>query len=383
MKRASWCAVWLCMVIGAGACSPQTGHDYVPRPDEIPQASYLIDSLAPPAAKQLHPRLELLVKLIEAGSFGNIHSLIIIQNDQVVMEKYFRGWTRHMLHPIYSASKSVVSALIGIAIDQGIIENVDAEVMPFFPEYTDLENDDARRDRITLRHLLNYTAGFAWDEMSTHYFDSAGNYNPENIAVRCFLSDDPLECFLDQPVQAEPGTEFTYNSGCSNLIAALLTRTAGQTPPQFAEAYLFEPLGITQWQWKTQECGIIDNATSVFIHPSDFAMFAYLFLKNGELQGQQIIPENWVRESTAIQAETTLDGRDMAYGYQWWRMPESDYAPIEGMYYAAGVYGQLAFVLPNLNAVVVMTGGTYEAYMQNAFGMLMGCIVPALSGIAS
>lgn len=370
------CILCLLPLLTISACTRQ---DYVPRPDETPQASYLIDSLSRAAEGSGGWRLKLLVRLIETGSFGHIHSLIIIQKDQVILEEYFNGWTRHMAHPIYSATKSVVSALVGIAIDQGFIETVDVQILPFFPEYDTLENDDERKERITLRHLLSNTAGFQWDEMATPYFDHQGNYNPENVAVACLLSNDPLKCFLDQPMSAEPGTEFAYNSGASNMIAAILTKATGQTPPHFAESNLFAPLGITQWQWETQPNGIIDNAASFYVHPANFALFAYLFLNNGRVQEEQIVPENWVRESTARQATTVLDGRSLEYGYQWWRLSDTGLAAEDGMYYAAGVYGQMAFVLPNLNLVVITTAGTGTSYMENAFGMLMGFIVPALA----
>ena len=379
MKFASWGIAIMFIVIASSSCSRQTEPDYVSLSDETPQATYPIDSLTHVSEASRNWLLDLLVKLIESGSFGNIHSLIIIQDDQVIVEKYFNGWTRHILHPIYSATKSVVSALIGIAIDQGVIENVDINILTFFPEYENLENYDERKERITLQHLLSNTAGFLWDEFSTPYFDSRGNYNPQNIAVQCLLSDDPLRFLLDLPMSAEPGTEFVYNSGCSNMIAAILTKATGQTPPEFAKDNLFNPLGITEWQWKTQSNGIIDNATSFYIHPANFAMFAHMFLKNGKTQGEQIISENWVQESTSKHAQTVVDDVNWECGYQWWHMSDTGLASTNGMYYASGVYGQMAFIIPNLDLVVVTTAGTGESYMDKAFGLLMGFIVPAVS----
>lgn len=109
------------------------------------------------------------------GLYGHIHSLVIIHNDALVLEEYFNGWERDMLHYSFSATKSITSALIGIAISQGYISGVDAKMLDFFPEYDSIDNYDEQKAAITLEHLLTMSAGFEWDEISTPYTDNEGN----------------------------------------------------------------------------------------------------------------------------------------------------------------------------------------------------------------
>ena len=238
-----------------------------------------------------------LVNRIEIGDYGNIHSLIIIHNDSLVMEEYFMGWTRDMLHYCFSATKSVISALIGIAIDQGKVGGLEEKLLSFFPEYDDISNLDERKESITLEHVLTMSSGFTWTPMDSE----------EDMAK----SSDWINYVLDLPMSDEPGTQFVYNSGGSHLLSGIITNKTGQSAEEFAEENLFNKLGINNWEWESDPRGITIGGWGLELYPVDMAMFGYLYLKNGSLNGKQIVPEDWVEESTI---------RHMpSYGYQWWR----------------------------------------------------------------
>ena len=191
-----------------------------------------------------------LVGKIEDGDYGKIHSLIIIHNGSLALEEYFLGWNRHMLHPCFSATKSLTAALIGIAIEQGYISGVDEKLLSFFPEYDDIENLDERKESITLENVLTMTAGFRWDETSTPIYDIEGNPNLENDLVKMGESDDWIKHVLNLPMSDDPGTKWNYNSGCSHLLSAIFQKGTNQSLEEFADDNLFSALGITNWDWK-------------------------------------------------------------------------------------------------------------------------------------
>ena len=361
----------------------------VPIPNESPQDAYAIDNLPLDASNSLDEEiLAKLVPQIRLGAFGKIHSLIIIYNGSLVLEKYFRGWTRHMRHPCFSATKSVTSALIGIAINQGQIDGVDENLLNFFPEYNDIANLDERKESITLEHVLTMSAGLTWDEIFTPYFDSSGEPNPENSAVKMYLSDDRIKHVLDLPMRDDPGTRFVYSTGCTTLLSGILANTTGQSAEDFAEENLFSALGITDWKWSAGPNEISDTGAGLELHPVDMAMFGYLYLNNGLFNGEQIVPADWVAESSAkhIAFKEQNSGEDLAdYGYQWWRFTDNSVEgtlEINDLFYASGYGGQFVFIIPHLNMVVASTAANFEYYrmtgLMPASRMLFGYIIPAV-----
>ena len=345
-----------------------------------PQNQYAIDDL--PGCDDCPNVLDedILVELvnkIEDGDYGEIESLIIIHNDSLAFEEYFLGWNRHMLHPCFSATKSFTSALIGIAIEQGYISGVDEKLLSFFPEYDDIENLDERKESITLENVLTMTAGFRWDETSTPIYDIEGNPNLENDLVKMGESDDWIKHMLNLPMSDDPGTQWNYNSGGSHLLSGIVQKVTNQSLEDFAEDNLFSPLGITNWEWESDPNGITTGGWGLSLHPVDMAMFGYLFLKSGLLNGEQILPEHWVNLSTAkhieiIDIESGSHNSD--YGYQWWRILTS-----QNIYFALGNGGQFIAILPDRNIVVVMTAdNTAEDYVSLALQILFGHIVPAV-----
>jgi CubicO group peptidase (beta-lactamase class C family) len=218
----------------------------------------------------------------------------------------------------------------------GYISDVNATLLSFFPNRT-IANRDSRKEAITLEHLLTMTAGFVWDE------------NTNNSWVEMQQSGDWVQHMLDLPMRSTPGTEWEYSTGVSHLLSAIIQETTGNTTEEFAEQYLFGPLNITRHPWGRDPQDINIGGTDLSLTPRSMAKFGFLFLHNGSWEGQQVVPKNWVLQSTS-----PLNEGDQVthYGYQWW------VHPAYGLFVAQGYHTQLIYVIPSTNTVVVFTAGS-------------------------
>jgi CubicO group peptidase (beta-lactamase class C family) len=234
--------------------------------------------------------------------------------------------------------------MVGIAIDQGYIENVSQTILPFFPDYN-ITNVDERRERITIEHLLTMRAGMFWDEVSAPYM------SPEND-VYYILTGDGVDHVLNLDMVAEPGELWHYSGGASHLLAAIVQVATETNFLEYGRAHLFDPLGIDNILWTRDGSGNwYTGAWGISLSTRNLAKFGYLFLNNGTWDGQQIVSEEWVNVATS--SFTTFGGHT-GYGYQWWTLPNY------GVYYAAGRNGQFIFVVPHLDIVAVFTSGIYS-----------------------
>jgi len=369
-------------------------YAFIPLPPQTPQPEYVIDGLAGSnnASKNLDKgKISELINLINAGDYGKIHSLVIIHNDQLVLEKYFLGWNRHMLHPCYSVTKSITSALIGIALEQNTLNGLDEKVLTFFPEYEDIANVDENKKAITITDLLTMTAGYRWNEVSrptlnifATYFKGEDVYNSKNDGGKLAQSNDWIQYMLDYPMKTAPGNEFVYNSGCSMLLSGILKKATGQTAEAFTAKYLFDAMGIRDWQWESGPGGLTNTGWGLRLHPVDMAMFGYLYLKKGRLNGKEIVPEKWVRESTAKKVLAIKMPRQKGledYGYHWWRFADASVSANlkkNDIFFAKGGGGQFIFVIPHLEMVVVVTAENWRN-MTREYGILFDYILPAVN----
>ena len=288
---------------------------------------------ATPSAPGLDPeRLAELAEVIPQQAPG-LRSLVIIQDGKLVMEVALEPHSLTTEREVYSITKSIMATLIGIAIDQGYIEGVDAPVLDYFAERT-IDNNSAAKQAILLDDLLTMTSGILWVE----------DYNQ---AIRD-LRDSPdwLQTMLDLPMATQPGERFNYCTGCSHLLSGILERATGMDAFEFAQQNLFAPLGITQVQWSRDTGGTPIGGWGIQLSPYDLARFGYLYLQGGRWGDQQIVSAAWVE--TATSPHITVDD-DYSYGYQWWIR-----SSIEG-YAAIGADGQMVAVLPEKNVVVVFT----------------------------
>ncbi len=330
---------------------------------------------APPEENGFNPDLlDTLTKKLGAGQFGRITSLLIVRNGYLVYEEYFRGIKRDSLVQIYSCTKSIVSALIGIAIYDGKIPDVNVSLLDYLDGYECFPkncHDSLFREALTLEHLLTMTAGFEWDEMNVPYGNALNSYN------QMVGSDDWIQFTLNRPIVAKPGTVFNYNTGLSGLMAIVLQNVSGWRVDYYAQAKLFKYIGIDTFEWRKSPTGIPITGSGLKLRPRDMAKFGWLYSQNGVWDGDTIVPESWINAS--IHPHCVLSG-DKAYGYQWWmvRVTDDQNNPID-MPYALGYGGQHIFVPKGFDLVIVVTADDDQDVAETYIGGIINLIGQAFT----
>jgi CubicO group peptidase (beta-lactamase class C family) len=307
-----------------------------------------------------------MVKWLDGSKESNVHAVLVVRHGKLVFEHYLSGrdetlwgrpigniaFGREVLHDERSATKSVIALLLGIAIDHGQIKGIDEPVLSFFPEYADLRTPE--KDRITLRHLITMSAGLEWHELDVPYTNAA------NSTARMEAANDLYRFVLEQPVVAPPGDLWNYNSGGTEVIAAILKKAAGKPIEDFARELLFEPLGITDVEWHRNANGNVFAAGGLRLRPRDLAKIGQFVLQRGNWRGTQVVPASWIDAATTPQIGIGSD----FYGYFFW-LGRSLVDRHEIKYVAAvGLGGQRLFIIPELDLVMVMNAGLYESPMQ-------------------
>lgn len=332
-------------------------------------------SVATPDAEGFDPAaLAALDREFSTGTHGQVTGLLVTRHGRVVFERQYthdfdrlfdgrdpvRGpynyydpdwhpYYRHGgLHTMQSVSKSVTSALVGIAIDRGELPPVETKVMPLFASFRQ-PPPDPRRDAMTLQHVLTMTTGIRWDESTVTYTD------PANSCAGMERSHDWIQFVLDQPMADAPGTRFEYNSGATELLSQLIKQGTGTHAHEYAAKHLFAPLGITDSYWKTTPTGLADTEGGLYLTARDLAKIGYLYLHDGVWEGRRLLPEGWVTTSTTPLIDTRPgQARSRKYGYQWWVLPTRDGGATA--YAALGYGGQRLIVVPDRQIVAVVTG---------------------------
>lgn len=335
-------------------------------------------------------RLATLTQSIRNWPELGVHAILIERNGRLIYEEYFDGFderwgqslgrvtmTAESKHDLRSITKSVVSALIGIAHGEGKIQSLDEPIIKWFPEYPEL--DTAERRRVTLAHALSMTSGFDWNE-DVPYND------PRNDEIRMTRDSQPLRYALARPFKVDPGTDFNYNGGLTQVLAAVLVRATNMSLQEYARTKLFEPLGITDVEWVGDLAGMPAAASGLRLRARDLAKIGSLYVNGGKWNGKQVIPAKWVDLSTRRQfrfgPRTGADkGGEFGYGYFWWY---SCYPSTAGLIEARTAVGngqQRIFVLPTLNAVVTIFAGRYNDFTTgNTLGrrILIDHVIPAV-----
>ncbi len=270
-----------------------------------------------------------------------IHSLQVVRNGVLVLDACFYPFEPNLVHDCASVTKSIMSLLIGIAIDQGCIASVDELVVPGFPDRTILHLTEYKR-KLSVRSLLTMSSGYSSDPD-----------HDEDLLQEMRGSGDWIQFILDKPVESPPDTRFSYCSINFHLLAGIIKNKTGLSPGEFSRRYLFSPLGIREVIWPSDPAGINFGWGDLHLLPADMAKIGYLCLNKGLWGSTRIVSENWISEST--QAHVTIDS-DEAYGFGWWIRPW----PSPGIYEALGRGGQRIVVWPGRNMVIVFTGGYFE-----------------------
>jgi len=308
-----------------------------------------------------------LADRINDNTYNEIHSILIIKDGMLVFEEYsrghdfnFRGQNFHGAlinfdmdtpHNTHSATKSVVSALTGILIDKGIIQDTNVRISNYFNQYSDLF--DSLKNTITIEHLLTMTSGLQWNEWDVHPSDPAYDTYLFNISA------DPIRYVLSKPVVTRPGSSFYYNGGAVDLLGELLHQASDTELDSLSKQYLFGPLGITNFEWQRLWSGLIVAHGDIYIRPRDMAKFGFLFLNDGVWNGTQIISADWVNRS--IQQYLPLPQVYWAdgYGYLWWKRNYYINDEVIVSTKAMGWGGQEIILLKELDMMVVFTGACY------------------------
>ncbi|MFC1494317.1 serine hydrolase domain-containing protein [Thermodesulfobacteriota bacterium] len=325
---------------------------------------------------------KLLLKMLDHirnNVYPNIHSVLIVKDNKLVMEEYFDGKDRlnrnisynmDTLHELHSVTKSFTSTLIGIAIGQGLISGVDAKVVDLLPKYNDFFNDDIKKG-ILLKHLLSMTSGIKWDEWTHPYSD------PRNSIAQINKSPNPARFVLSQPMETLPGWKYAYSSGVSILLGEIISGVSNMSVSQFAEKFLFQPLGIDKYYWSHDPNGIYYTGGGLQLRPRDMAKLGLLFLNGGRCKSNQIIPKTWVEEATKNHISHLSTGFE--YGYQWW--PRTNW--VENRYIdtinAEGRGGQFIIIVPGLELVAVFTGWNDNNLYRQPIKLLVEYILPSAS----
>lgn len=347
---------------------------------QFPGASWPV---ATPAEVRLNGAvLDSIDQEIASGRYGNVDRFLVIRGGRAVVDKrydrdydriygdsarargalvlhdptgsynYFNPWwhpyyRRGDLHSLQSVTKTITSVVIGTAAQRGEFPPLDTPVLTFF-DTTKVRAIDARKRRLTIRHLLTMTGGFDWNE-NLPYID------PANTTIVMEGSYDWEQYTIDRPMAREPGTQFNYNSGETILLAHIFKRATGVDLEEYAARHLFAPLGITRWFWKRTPSGLVDTEGGLYLEASDLARIWYLFLKGGNWHGTQVVSADWVKASTAPAVRTGGAPTARSYGFKWWLVPDPTDAT-RTIWAGSGFGGQFPFAFPEHDMVVVFNG---------------------------
>jgi len=317
---------------------------------------------------------------------SNVHAVVAARGGRLVFERYFSGdeqvpghfyghriehirFDADTLHNMKSASKSVMSLAVGIAIDRGLIRSVNQPILDFFPELSDLRS--AEKDRIQLVHALTMSMGLKWVEATP----ATGDY--DNDEARMHMASDPCRYVLGLAVTAPAGQTFFYNTGALALVSAVLRRATGLPLDEFIRVNLFEPLGITHAEWERYR-GEVDAGGGLHLRPRDMAKLGQFVLAGGRWNNRQVVSKAWIETSTTAKLTAT---DHQSYGYLWWlgraRLDDREVHWIG----ALGRGGQYIRIVPELDLVVVVTGGYYEDYSPQAFRVQFGVFRDVLGAV--
>jgi len=295
------------------------------------------------------------------SDIGPISSILITQDSVRLAEEYFGRMNERRTHNIKSASKSVLSILVGIAIEKGYLEGVDQPIGEFFQDYFK-SNPDSLKESITIGNLLTMRSGLA----ST----SRRRYGP------WVISNNWVHYKLSRPMSGRPGVDRNYSTGNTHLLSVILTKASGMSTRAFANKYLFDPMDIELGGWDRDPQGYYFGGNNMAMRPEDMLKIGQLMMNMGEYDGQQLVPGDWI-----VQSVLPVTGRREGvknYGYLWFRRVSAGVH----MVYAFGNGGQYIMILPEIESVITVTtrigARNTRSYRRTLFRHIDNQIIPAL-----
>jgi len=380
----------LSLMFVSSGCNSTIKYSYDP-------PGFINDGFEVGSLEEVNIDTELLAKAvnkINRGKYGEVHSMIIFKDNKLVFEEYFPGhkyqwdgpnhhgelvnWDKSMPHHIMSVTKGITSVCIGIAIDNGFIKSVHQSIFDYLPEYQHLITDG--KDKITIEHLLTMTSGLEWNEWGA-LLSSSNN----DLISLWFDCEDPVSCILERPLIDNPGTSFTYSGGNMVVLGEIIKNATKMPVDEFSQKYLFEPLEIDSSNWTERyENGVIYAGGGVNLTPRNMVKTGVMFLNNGTYNGKQIVSEHWVENcNNQYSNNTNIDipghaSGSHGYSYSWWLKSYTKSGEEINMYHAVGWGGQEIIILPELNTVVVFTGGNFVPNVK-VMEILEDYILPAIN----
>jgi CubicO group peptidase (beta-lactamase class C family) len=338
------------------------------------------------------PALSTVLNNAQNGD-ANIHSLVIERRGRMIAEIYRPGSDKTMmkrygmgnpfasdiafdadtLHDVRSVSKSVTALLFGLVKYEKILPPPETSVLSVYPDLADLATE--ARGRITFAHLLTMTSGLNWREWGRGFLTSD--------ETSLLWKDDPVRFMLDRDQAAEPGAKFNYGGGHTAVLADTLVKKTGRPLAELARTELFEPLGITRWEWATDSKDRPLAHAGLRLTPRDMAKIGRLVLNKGLWNGKRVLSQSWIESSTRAHITTGIDifsasGQTLDYGYQWW--VGKTVLPNRSITWSAAVGngGQRIYVVPELDMVVVTTAGDYGSLpIHKTIAQIFDAIVAA------
>ncbi len=298
-----------------------------------------------------------------AARLPRLQSFLVSWRGTLVLEKYYKGTQPARLANIKSASKSVISALVGIAIEKGLIKSVREPISTYFPDWKTAERN-LLKTKITVEDLLTMRSGL----------ESTSNRN----YGAWVQSSNWVRYALARPLVNPPGTTMQYSTGNTHLLSAILTKATGKNTWQFAQEVFAKPQGFILARWPQDPQGIYFGGNDMLMTPRQMVAFGELYMNGGRSKGIQVVPAEWVRASLQPRVASPREfGR--FYGYGWWLREMGDYQA----YYAWGYGGQFIFLIPDLNLVVVTTSATTAGndrrdHLRTIFDVVERYVVPRI-----
>jgi len=319
------------------------------------------------------------IKSIINGTFGDIHSILIYRKGKLALEEYFalegkisgpfvNETYRKKPHQLSSVTKGILSLVTGISIEQGNIINVGEPIHNYLSHYSNSFSEDKKQ--IQIKHLLTMTSGWDWNQFNYSWNDR------RNDAANMYKCDDVVKYILERPINAKPGLKFNYSNGEPTIMGVVLRNAGNMEVDKYAELHLFNPLGITEYQWSRYPDGSLETDGGLKLCSRDLLKVGILLLKNGNWYGNQIISENWVLESTKSRISLSPE---RGYGYYWNEMKYDFQGSSENAIFIPGDGGQFLAIFPSLDMVIAFTAGIYDKDPTRMYWEIINeSIIPSL-----